>query len=191
MFSQIAALGVAVLMLPTGRRHRVEVWSGEACWVSPRQAGQVADRFAAATRVISAGEPLDLGRVTFALGHPAMLRRLWFGVWDSAEPAIAERKRGTGGYGSPPYGCERTAGPTPTSCPPRPLRAPVAVVGCRDPLGHDHLRHPGADQREQPALLLGAHRRLALSAPPTSRSASSPPPRPGRRQPARKGRSAR
>jgi len=38
----------------------------------------------------------------FAMAHPAMLRRLWFGVWDSAEPTIAKRMPANG-YGRPPF----------------------------------------------------------------------------------------
>lgn len=69
--------------------HSVEVWSGYAgSW---RVAGVPRDRYCAVARVISAGEPLDVARLLFAMAHPAMLRRLWFGVWDSAEASIAAR----------------------------------------------------------------------------------------------------
>jgi hypothetical protein len=47
------------------------------------------DRFCGVARVIAAGEPLDVGRLIFAVAHPAMLRRLWFGVWDSQPEEFA------------------------------------------------------------------------------------------------------
>ena len=82
----LAALCSAII----SAAHSVEVWSGFTGSV-PRRAGAGDDRFCAAARVISAGEPLDVARLLFAMAHPAMLRRLWFGVWDSAEPHIATR----------------------------------------------------------------------------------------------------
>jgi hypothetical protein len=35
-----------------------------------------------------AGEPLQLDALTFALAHPAMLRRLFFGVWETAPKGL-------------------------------------------------------------------------------------------------------
>ena len=40
----------------------------------------------------------------FAMAHPAMLRRLWFGVWDSTAPDIA-RSMVDARYGAPPFDC--------------------------------------------------------------------------------------
>jgi hypothetical protein len=60
--------------------HSVEIWSGDAGML---HSGEDKDRFCGVARVISAGEPFDVGRLIFAVAHPAMLRRLWFGVWDS------------------------------------------------------------------------------------------------------------
>jgi hypothetical protein len=78
--------------------HSVEIWSGYCAYVSGK------DRFASVARVISAAEPLDMGRLMFVMAHPAMFRRLWFSVWDSAPTPVARRmcaKR----YGSEPFGC--------------------------------------------------------------------------------------
>ncbi|MFC9064290.1 MULTISPECIES: DUF7192 family protein [Streptomyces] len=62
--------------------HSVEIWSGFG--------GRVADtRASAVARVISPAEPLDLGRLIFALAHPAMLRRLWHSIWDSTPEELA------------------------------------------------------------------------------------------------------
>lgn len=46
-------------------------------------------------------QPLDVGRLAFALAHPSMLRRMMFGVWEHASEPIRRRlgiTRG-GGYG--------------------------------------------------------------------------------------------
>lgn len=91
----LCALCAAVV----GAGHSVEVWSGYASGI-PGGHG----RYHAVANVISPGEPFDPARLLFATAHPAMLRRLWFGVWDSAPPEIA-RLMGCGGYGEPPYDC--------------------------------------------------------------------------------------
>ncbi|MET9629940.1 hypothetical protein ABZX92_20990 [Lentzea sp. NPDC006480] len=79
--------------------HSVEVWSGFAGELP--LAGHD-HRFSGTARVISAGEPLDVGRLIFAVAHPAMLRRLWFGVWD-AQPKDVATAMMAGRYGYPPY----------------------------------------------------------------------------------------
>jgi len=84
----LAALCSAII----SAAHSVEVWSGDAGFL-PRRAGVGRDRYVAVARVISAGEPLDVARLLFAMAHPAMLRRLWFGVWDSAEAGFAARTK--------------------------------------------------------------------------------------------------
>lgn len=50
--------------------------------------------------MISAGEPLDVGRVIFAVAHPAMLRRLWSGVWDRQPAEVAQAMKNDA-YASP------------------------------------------------------------------------------------------
>jgi len=84
--------------------HSVEVWFGYACKMSPSPDGASAERYSAVARVVSAGEPLNVPRLMFATAHPAMLRRLWFGVWDSAERSIAERLP-PANYGFSPNDC--------------------------------------------------------------------------------------
>ncbi|WP_433475145.1 DUF7192 family protein [Spirillospora sp. CA-142024] len=78
--------------------HSVEIWSGFCPYVSETE------RYASVARVISAAEPLDMGRLMFVLAHPAMLRRLWLAVWDSAEQPVAFRMWKEF-YGWPPYDC--------------------------------------------------------------------------------------
>lgn len=93
----LCALCAAVV----GAGHSVEVWSGYACSLPGRQ------RCHAVAKVISAGEPFDPARLMFAMAHPAMLRRLWFGVWDAAPPTTA-RALARHAYGYPPYDCRRS-----------------------------------------------------------------------------------
>ena len=78
--------------------HSVEIWSSDCVYVSRDE------RYSAVARVVSAAEPLDMGRLMFVMAHPAMLRRLWFSVWDSSEEHIAERKY-EANYGATPYTC--------------------------------------------------------------------------------------
>ncbi len=89
----LATLCAAII----GAGHSVEIWSGWSCMVGP-------DRHTAMARVISAGEPLDVGRLVFAVAHPLMCRRLWFAVWDAQERALA-RRMNADNYGAPPYHC--------------------------------------------------------------------------------------
>lgn len=53
------------------------------------------------TKIHNAGEPMDINNVMFALGHPAWLRRICFGVMEGQGPKIrADFGFGCGGYGS-------------------------------------------------------------------------------------------
>jgi hypothetical protein len=81
--------------------HSVEIWSGFTGRLTLPKAEL---RFRSLARVISAGEPLDIGRLIFAVAHPAMLRRLWFGVWDAQPPEVAAAMRDDR-YGHGPYDC--------------------------------------------------------------------------------------
>jgi hypothetical protein len=84
--------------------HSVEVWSGFAGYLP--LAG-TRHRYCGMARVITAGEPFDVGRLIFAVAHPAMLRRLWFGVWD-AQPTAVSTAMALANYGLPPYALEAT-----------------------------------------------------------------------------------
>ncbi|WP_215542069.1 DUF7192 family protein [Amycolatopsis sp. CA-230715] len=87
----IALAALCTAIIEAG--HSVEIWSGFSARVGR-------ERFSAVAKVIPAGEPLDVGRLLFAMAHPAMLRRLWFGVWDSSarrSAALLKRSR----YGIP------------------------------------------------------------------------------------------
>ncbi len=75
--------------------HSVEIWSGFVGLLDD-------DRIASVARVVSAGEPLDLGRLIFAVAHPLMLRRLWFAVWDAQDPDLAQWVRDEN-YGIPSH----------------------------------------------------------------------------------------
>ncbi|AUG81044.1 hypothetical protein CFP65_6388 [Kitasatospora sp. MMS16-BH015] len=91
----LAALSAAIV----AAGHSVEIWSGYAV-----HHGRPAARYTAMAKVISAGEPLDIGRLVFAAAHPAMLRRLWFAVWDGQERELARRLK-EDRYGRPGYDC--------------------------------------------------------------------------------------
>jgi hypothetical protein len=80
--------------------HGVEIWSGEANLIGPENN----ERFAAVARVISAGEPFDVGRLIFAVAHPAMLRRLWFAVRDGLDVELAQLILAAN-YGRAPFDC--------------------------------------------------------------------------------------
>lgn len=90
----VALAALCSAILTTG--HSVEVWSGYSAYLGPEE------RCSAVARVISAAEPFDLGRLIFVMAHPAMLRRLWFGVWDSADEDLATNMV-LSGYGVPSY----------------------------------------------------------------------------------------
>ena len=88
----LAALCAAII----DAGHSVEIWSGYATMV-----GAARDiRASGVARVITAGERLDVGRLIFAVAHPAMLRRLWFSVWDGQDAAVA-RTVSDANYGRP------------------------------------------------------------------------------------------
>ncbi|MFB7052371.1 hypothetical protein ACFCXT_04370 [Streptomyces vinaceus] len=65
--------------------HGVEIWSGYTSRAGPDDS----EPCSAVARVISSGEPLDIGRLIFAAAHPAMLRRLWFSVGDGGDAGTA------------------------------------------------------------------------------------------------------
>lgn len=103
--AEVINRGVAVAALCSAiitAARSVEVWFGYACMMRPRRPEAAPERYSAVARVISAGERLNVPRLMFATAHPAMLRRLWFGVWDSADRGIAERMP-PNSYGSPPF----------------------------------------------------------------------------------------
>jgi hypothetical protein len=96
--SMISNRGIALATLCSAiiaAGHSVEIWSGYVGLIG-------ADRVSAVARVMSAGEPLDIGRLIFAVAHPLMLRRLWFAVWDGQERTIAKRLH-RDQYGTPSH----------------------------------------------------------------------------------------
>lgn len=87
----LCVLGAAIVRAG----HSIEVWSGFASRCPGLDA-----RCRAVTKIVSAGEPFDPGRLMFAMAHPAMLRRCWLGVWDAATAEIA-RAMQESDYGTP------------------------------------------------------------------------------------------
>lgn len=95
--------GLALATLSTAiieAGHSVEVWSGWAGWTGEN----LEDRYSGVAKVITAGEPFDVGRLIFAVAHPAMCRRLWHSVWD-AQPAAVARQMEESNYSRPPFEC--------------------------------------------------------------------------------------
>jgi hypothetical protein len=91
--------GIALATLCTAiidAGHSVEIWSGFA--------GMAGVRHRAVAKVVSAGEPFDIGRLLFAVAHPLMLRRLWFAVWDAQPRETARWVKGNE-YCFPPFNC--------------------------------------------------------------------------------------
>lgn len=84
--------------------HSVEIWSGDAGMLHLPEAQE---RFCGVARVIAAGEPFDVGRLIFAVAHPAMLRRMWFGVWDAQQEEFSAALAADN-YGHAPCTCEVT-----------------------------------------------------------------------------------
>lgn len=92
--------------------HSVEIWCGDSGWLHGSKARRngmtdtdpLTRRFCGVARVIEAGEPFDVGRLIFAVAHPAMMRRLWLGFWD-AQPRVVARMIKDNAYGFPPYDC--------------------------------------------------------------------------------------
>jgi hypothetical protein len=78
----------------------VEIWSGDTGMIGENRK----QRYAAVARVISSGEPFDVGRLVFATAHPAMCRRLWFSVWDACDAELSLAIR-SAKYGGPPFEC--------------------------------------------------------------------------------------
>jgi hypothetical protein len=93
----VALAALCASILAAG--HSVEIWSGFCTYVSETE------RFTSVARVVSAAEPLDMGRLMFVMAHPAMFRRLWFAVWDSAPKSVA-RRMCDANYGTEPNGCD-------------------------------------------------------------------------------------
>lgn len=84
-------------------QHPVEIWAGMCN--SRREA-----RSCILVKVQAANEPLDMGRVMFALAHPAMLRQLGFAAEQTFPDSVRKAMgyvRG-GGYGGAPFDVRET-----------------------------------------------------------------------------------
>jgi hypothetical protein len=99
---QVRRRGAAVMALCdvlARAQHPLEVWAA-VCNTAPGGA-----RYACVVKVQDADQPLDAGRLLFALAHPAMLRQLGFAV-EEHEKATTRKQFGYvdgGGYGGPSY----------------------------------------------------------------------------------------
>lgn len=99
--------GAAVMALAdilARAQHPLEVWTGHGIHAKSK------DRLLYMIEVQRANEPLDPGRLMYALAHPSMLRRLVVGL-EEHESASVRRDFGVhsgGGYGAQPYGCQES-----------------------------------------------------------------------------------
>lgn len=94
VFRRGAAI-IALVETMTMLGFELEVWADMSV--------EGADRWTGLVRVHRAGENLDMGKVVFGIGHPAMLRRLCFGVMEGETAEVRKAFGFTehGGYGSP------------------------------------------------------------------------------------------
>jgi hypothetical protein len=92
---------MALVDLLARAQHPVEIWA--AICNSREQRG--AGRTVILVKVQAANEPLDMGRVMFALAHPAMLRQLGFSAENTFPPAVRKAMGYVkyGGYGGAPF----------------------------------------------------------------------------------------
>lgn len=101
----IRARGAAVMALVdcfVKMQHTLEIWAALAN--THKTVGRGADERAVfLVKVQDADQPLNKGRIMFALAHPAMPRQMGFSIKDTAPAHLGERFgfRG-GGYGSAP-----------------------------------------------------------------------------------------
>lgn len=80
--------------------YELEIWSEES--VNPNGGGRGQEMWSALIRLHAAGEIMDESAIEFAIGNPAWLRRLLFGLQEG-EPQDVRRRYGFtsgGGYGS-------------------------------------------------------------------------------------------
>lgn len=98
IFKRGAAI-IALVQTMTMLGLELEIWVDMT--VDSRQ--RRGKRMVTLVRVHKAGEPMDMDRVSYALGHPSMLRRLYFGVMEGEEKALKDDFGfySGGGYGTP------------------------------------------------------------------------------------------
>lgn len=87
-------------------QHVVEIWGVLAIHSTNGKPGDRNKRLVYSVKVQDADQPMNMGRVMFALAHPTMLRQLGFGVEDQ-EDAKTREIFGIGrAYGTFPYSIE-------------------------------------------------------------------------------------
>lgn len=95
--------GAAVMALVDAfsrMQHPVEIWAG--CAIHGTVKGKTA-RLVYMVKVQAADQPLDMGRIMFALAHPTMLRQLFFSAEHSEDDPIRAGFNIGHGYGHAPY----------------------------------------------------------------------------------------
>lgn len=93
---QRGAAVMALVDVLARAQHPLEVWGCLACTMNGKRLSYMIE-------VQRANEPLDMGRVMFALAHPTMLRRLGFAVEEHENKTIRNTFNIGHGYGSIPY----------------------------------------------------------------------------------------
>lgn len=100
--------GAAVMALVdcfAKKQHPMEIWAVHACHGDAR-GSTVRPRMVYSIKVQEADSPLDMGRIMFALAHPAMLRQLGFSVQDTESYEIKRKFDIGAAYGHPKFAIE-------------------------------------------------------------------------------------
>lgn len=82
-------------------QHPVEIWAG--CAIHNTDGAQPRKRLTYMVKVQAADQPLDMGRIMYALAHPTMLRQLFFAAEEQEAPALHRTFSIGSGYGTAPY----------------------------------------------------------------------------------------
>jgi len=82
-------------------QHPVEIWAG--CAIHDSHHSTPRKRLVYMVKVQSADQPLDMGRIMYALAHPTMLRQLFFSAEEQEPPAHHRTFSIGSGYGTAPY----------------------------------------------------------------------------------------
>lgn len=98
IFKRGAAI-IALVQTLTLMGLELEIWCDFTC--DSRQ--ERGERMVTLVRAHKAGDPLDMDKISYAVGHPSMLRRLWFAVMEGEDYQLKQRFGfyEYGGYGTP------------------------------------------------------------------------------------------
>jgi len=95
-----AATAALVELLEYGDHH-VEVWAMDASTFAYNNERPKPPVHVDLVKLKAYDQPLDMGRLAFALAHPGMLRRLCFSAAESADPSIVRWVSHANSYGYP------------------------------------------------------------------------------------------